>query len=140
MYKKQTICIFIVAIMTLIFGRLLYLQLTKISYSEVGFCQSRYYKNYLVPYTNVITSIEELQTEAYLYEKDAVFESLSFEKYDYIFAHHARVTHFRWLLFGDECSSFDSRRVIKPTYDTIKSECTYIYEIHPKGKYRLPCP
>lgn len=140
MYKKQTIYIILVAIMALVCGRLFYVRLTKISCDEVGSCQSRFYKNNPVPYCNIFTSLEELQTETYLYEEDSVFESLYFDEYDYVFAHHARVKQFQRLILGDECSSFDSLKVIMPTYDTIKTECTYIYAIRPKGKYRLPCP
>lgn len=126
--------------MALMCGRLFYLEFTKVYYNEVGFCQSRFYKNIGIPYCNMYTSIEDIKNDAQLYEEDSVFESLFFDKYDYIFAHHARLKHIQRLIFGDECSSFDSLKVIMPTYDTIRTEFIYIYEIRPKGKYRLLCP
>jgi len=140
MRNKKRLYIILTIIVMLMCGVLIYIKMTNVSYVNIGICQSRFYKDYRMPYGEIFTSEESLHSVRYLFDENAIFESLLFDEYDYVFIHHAPVKHFKLLLFGDECSSFSQGKVIVPTYDTTRTEYVYIYAIKPKGKYRLPCP
>lgn len=112
----------------------------KIPAQLVGVCYPRFYKDFTMPYPEFFTSKDALQKVLYQYEHEYPFTTLMFDENDYVFSHHAPIKYFEYHIFGDECSSFMDGNVIEPIYDTIRTECTYIYCIKPKNKYRLPCP